>query len=157
MEVNPEVMKQAREGIERLDAMARKALSAGVPLDGAQHDDAVIDDFRAVMDDDLATPEGVAIVFKTVRRANTALDASDKGAAALVATAVELAESLGLSFDSGESESAADDDEIDALVQARTAARDRRDFADADRIRDDLTSRGIVVEDTPTGPVWRRV
>jgi cysteinyl-tRNA synthetase len=156
MELNPEIMKQAREGIERLDAMARKATSTGVGLDGDERDAEVIDGFRAVMDDDLATPEGVAIVFKTVRRANTALDAGDEGAAALVATAVELAGALGLSFDSGESESAADDDEIDALVQARTAARDRRDFAEADRLRDDLTARGVIVEDTPAGAVWRR-
>ena len=156
MELNPEIMKQAREGIERLDAMARKATSTGVGLDGDDRDAEVIDGFRAVMDDDLATPEGVAIVFKTVRRANTALDAGDEGAAALVATAVELAGALGLSFDSGESESAADDDEIDALVQARTAARDRRDFAEADRLRDDLTARGVIVEDTPAGAVWRR-
>ena len=39
---------------------------------------------------------------------------------------------------------------------ARTAARAAKDFAEADRIRDELTARGIVVEDTATGPIWRR-
>ena len=156
MEVNVEVMKQAREGIERLDAMARKAMAAGVSLDGPDRDADVVADFRTVMDDDMGTPEGVAIVFKTVRRANSAMDAGDPDAPTLVATAVELARALGLTFDTGQSAAADDDAEIDTLVVARTDAREAGDFADADRIRDDLTSRGVVVEDTPTGPVWRR-
>ena len=157
MEVNVEVMRQAREGIERLDAMARKAMSAGVAVDGADRDADVVADFRRVMDDDLGTPEGVAIVFKTVRRANIALDAAGAEASALVATAVELARALGLSFDTGESAAADDDAEIDTLVAARTGARQAGDFVEADRIRDALTARGVIVEDTPAGPVWRRI
>jgi cysteinyl-tRNA synthetase len=50
----------------------------------------------------------------------------------------------------------ADSDEIAALVAARQAARADRNFAEADRLRDVLTARGIVVEDTAAGPVWRR-
>ena len=48
------------------------------------------------------------------------------------------------------------DAEIDALVAAREAARAAKDWAEADRIRDELAARGIVVEDTPRGPEWRR-
>jgi cysteinyl-tRNA synthetase len=156
MEVNAEVMKQAREGIGRLDAMARKALAAGVALDGPGRDTETVAEFQAVMDHDLGTPEGVAIVFKTVRRANSALDAGDADAAALVATAVELASVLGLSFDPGGSTDPGRDAEIDPLVVARTEARESGDFALADRIRAELTALGVVVEDTPSGPVWRR-
>jgi cysteinyl-tRNA synthetase len=156
MEVNAEVMKQAREGIGRLDAMARKALAAGVALDGPERDTETVAEFQAVMDHDLGTPEGVAIVFKTVRRANSALDAGDADAAALVATAVELASVLGLSFDPGGSTDPGRDAEIDSLVVARTEARESGDFAVADRIRAELTALGVVVEDTPSGPVWRR-
>jgi cysteinyl-tRNA synthetase len=156
MEVNAEVMKQAREGIGRLDAMARKALAAGVALDGPERDTETVAEFQAVMDHDLGTPEGVAIVFKTVRRANSALDAGDAGAAALVATAVGLAAVLGLSVDPGSSTDTRGDAEIDSLVNARTRARESGDFAVADRIRAELTALGVVVEDTPSGSVWRR-
>ena len=52
----------------------------------------------------------------------------------------------------GDSEAA----EIDALVAARVQAKKDKNFAEADRIRDELTARGIVVTDTPNGPVWER-
>ncbi len=157
MELNGEVMDQARRAIERLDAMARKAVAAGVALDGPDRDDAVTATFTEVMDDDLGTPEGVAAMFETVRRANSALDAESDEAPRLVASAVDLAGALGLRIEtSAAGDGGTDDDEIDALVAARTAAREAKDFAEADRIRDELTARGIVVEDTPSGPIWRR-
>ncbi|MEM9466419.1 MAG: cysteine--tRNA ligase [Actinomycetota bacterium] len=154
MELNPGVMEQAREGVKRLDAMARKATGAGIALDGPERDAAAIDAFTQAMDDDLGTPEGVATMFETIRRANAAIDAADDAAPALVATAIDLAGAMGLAV--GDDEAGDDDAEIDALVAARTQARADKDFAEADRIRDELTARGIVVEDTPNGPVWRR-
>ena len=62
----------------------------------------------------------------------------------------------GREIDKESEEAKALDPEIDALVSARTEARASKDFAEADRIRDELTARGIVVEDTPNGPVWHR-
>ena len=158
MELNPEVMAQSREGLKRLDAMVRKASGADVPLDGAERDADAIAAFTAAMDDDLGTPEGVATMFETIRRANAALDAGDNAAAMLVATAIDLAGAMGLSVGPDGLGSGGDggDPEIDALVSARTEARANKDFAEADRIRDELTARGIVVEDTPNGPVWHR-
>jgi cysteinyl-tRNA synthetase len=50
----------------------------------------------------------------------------------------------------------ADDDDISALVLARTEARAARDWAESDRIRDELAGRGIVLEDGPDGTRWRR-
>ncbi len=154
MELNPAVMEQAREGVKRLDAMARKATSAGVPLDGPERDTGAITAFTTAMDDDLGTPEGVATMFETIRRANAALDVGDDTAGALVATAVELAEAMGLEVQ--RTKPTGDDTDIDALVVARTQARAEKDFVEADRIRDELTALGITVEDTPNGPIWHR-
>ena len=153
MEINPDVMAQARGAIERLDAMARKATAAGVALDGLDRDEATVEAFEAAMNEDMGTPEGVATIFETLRRANAALDAGDD-AGPLVATVVELAGALGLRIQTRADGD--DDNEIDDLVAARSAARDSKDFAEADRIRDELTDRGIVVEDTPTGASWHR-
>ncbi|MEM9518226.1 MAG: cysteine--tRNA ligase [Actinomycetota bacterium] len=155
MELNDDVMAQAREGVKRLDAMARKATGAGVPLDSAERDADAIAAFTSAMDDDLGTPEGVATMFETIRRANAALDAGGGSAAALVATAIDLAGAMGLTVGNDEGDGDGDA-EIEALVAARTAARAAKDFAEADRLRDELASMGIVVEDTPTGPVWHR-
>jgi cysteinyl-tRNA synthetase len=72
-----------------------------------------------------------------------------------VATVVQLAAALGLviggSTDTGEHDAA-----IDQLVRERDAARADKDFATADRLRDELTARGIILEDTPSGTVWHR-
>jgi cysteinyl-tRNA synthetase len=156
LEINVEVMAQAREGIKRIDAMARKASSAGVVLTTAERDAAGIARFRDAMDHDFGTPEAMASVFDLVRQANGAIDANDSNATALVSTAVELANSLGLDVGSLDGDPVADDAAIDTFVEERTIAKANKDFGEADRIRDELAAMGITVEDTPNGPVWYR-
>ena len=117
-------------------------------------DSDTIGTFNDEVDDDLATPSGIAIIFETVRQANAAIDAGEAmRAESLVATVHAMCGAFGLSLDRRDTET---DTEIDSLVAAREAARGARDFAAADRVRDELMARGIVLEDTPTGPVWRR-
>ena len=169
MEVNAETMAQARSAAARLDAMARRAAAAGVGIDGPGRDEGAVAAFRAAMDADLGTPEALAAVFETLRRANAALDrGDDRAAAVLAATVVELAEALGLPVSAqdraarsgpgaGAGEVAdAENAEIEVLVATRQKARAARDFAEADRLRDELATLGVTVEDTPSGPVWRR-
>ena len=116
------------------------------------------------MDDDLGSPQALAVIFDAVRDANRALDAeNDETAAALTATVLELACALGLELGrdsapggSGSTADEGDDAEIDELVDRRLAARESRDFAEADRIRNELAARGIALEDTPHGTSWRR-
>ncbi|HUP76451.1 MAG TPA: cysteine--tRNA ligase [Acidimicrobiales bacterium] len=157
MEINRAALDQSAAAIGRLDAMARRAIAAGIDLEAQVFVDELVGEFRDAMDDDLGTPSAVAVIFDALRQANAALDGSDLvGARALGATVAELAGVLGLTLDPGGSDGDDDDDEISALVEARQAARAGRDFAEADRLRDVLTERGIVIEDTPSGPVWRR-
>ena len=109
------------------------------------------------MDNDFGTPAAVAAIFDAVKRANIAIDRGEHfGAASLVATVVHLTGRSGL--DVGVTAGGDDDEsaEIDGLVAARVAARANRDFAEADRIRDELASRGITLEDTAAGTIWHR-
>ncbi len=154
VEINTEVLSQAREAIKRIDAMTRKALGAGLTLDAPERDEDARTAFAAAMNHDFGTPEAMALVFELVRRANGAIDAGED-ATALVATVAELAGALGLPLQ-GAGESAAGDDAIDELVAARTAAKANKDFAEADRIRDELNAMGVTVEDTANGPIWHR-
>jgi cysteinyl-tRNA synthetase len=156
LEISGDVMAQAREGIKRIDAMARKAASAGVVLTTAERDASGLTRFRDAMDHDFGTPEAMATVFDLVRQANGAIDANDPNATTLASTAVELANALGLLVGVVDDEIADDDAAIDALVTERTNAKANKDFEEADRIRDELSAMGITVEDTPSGPIWYR-
>ena len=109
------------------------------------------------MDDDFGTPAGLAVVFDLVREANVALDAGGTDRAATAhATVCDLAGALGLNLASDEQ--ASDDAltaEVEKMLDERDEARKAKDFASADRIRDELAARGIVLEDTPGGTIWR--
>lgn len=157
-DIDDDSMHQAREGIRRLDAMARKAHSAGVDQASAVRSNEALERFREAMDHDFGTPDAMATVFETVRRANGALDGNDESehAAALALTAIELANVLGLQVSLGGEPTEGGDADIESLVEARTQAKASKDFAEADRIRDELAAMGITVEDTANGPVWYR-
>jgi len=118
--------------------------------------------FAAAMDDDLAVPQALAVVHSAVRDGNTALSAGDKETATrLLAEVRGMLGVLGLDPLSEPWATGAGDDlrpVVDALVgvavEARQAARARKDYASADAIRDRLTAAGILVEDTPEGTRW---
>ena len=113
------------------------------------------DRFQAAMDRDLGTPLAVARIFDALRRANAALDRGTDEARILVDTVVELAQALGLAVDPGGHITEADA-AIEELVSQRQAAREAKDWAAADALRDELSALGVIVEDTPAGPTWHR-
>ena len=118
--------------------------------------DAHRNEFIEAMEDDLNTADALAAVFSLVRDINTAIAAGAKKAelTAFAECFDELTNVLGLVYNR-KTESL--DDEIEALIEQRTAARKAKDFATADAIRDKLKDMGIVLEDTPQGVKWTRV
>ena len=150
MEVTPDTVAPAEHALAGLDAFARRIAD----LPAAAADEIVLERFHNHMDDDLDTPAATALLFDAVRRANAALDAGETAAAAaLAAAAREMAAAVGLEL---RAEADAVDDETAELVRRRDEARQARDFAAADRLRDELATRGWVVEDTADGTKVRR-
>ena len=153
MELGRDVLTAAQRAVDGLDALARRSRAAEVRV-AQSSDDAVVQRFRAAMDDDFATPAALATIFDAASDANRSIDAGDADTASiLLRTVTELLGVLGLDLDDGRGGA---DSDIDALVDAREDARRSGDFETADRLRDDLATRGVTIEDTPAGPVWRR-
>ncbi|MCY4037167.1 MAG: cysteine--tRNA ligase, partial [bacterium] len=158
MELSDDALTGAAGAMERLRAWHRRATAAGLDRSAAPDPDAMAR-FAAAMDDDFGTPAGLAVVFDLVREANAALDAGEPGRAAAAHAAVcDLAAALGLMLGEpareGDRELAA---AINKLVAERDEARKAKDFAAADRIRDQLADRGVALEDTPNGTIWRTI
>ena len=114
--------------------------------------------FRKGLADDLNTAKALASMHTVLHQVNTALDGGGISAEVRQTLSEAFAEAdsvLGI-FPETEAAEAGDHDEIQTLVDERTEARKNKDFARSDAIRDELAARGIVIEDTPHGPVWRR-
>ena len=119
-------------------------------------------EFAEAMDDDLAIPQALAVLHERTRAGNAALDSEDLEAAARLRGEVfAMTEVLGINplspeWQGADSSHAATalSSLVDTLLAQREAARAGRDFAAADRIRQDLAAAGVQIEDTPTGPNW---
>jgi cysteinyl-tRNA synthetase len=121
--------------------------------------------FDAAMDDDFNTPDALAVMQGAARDLNSAKDTGRHAdAAALAAALRDMGGVLGLLqqppseyLKRGVGEAQLTDLQVDALIEARRAARKKKDFAESDRVRDALASAGIVLEDKPDGSTgWRR-
>jgi len=148
LELHSGNLEAAEEALRRLDALARRLEEVGgvAPAEGAG--DALWGDFRAHMDDDLATPQAIGVLFAGVTAANSAFDRGDSPAgAALARASLRGFEAIGL-VAVGIASVPAD---ILELARRRDAARAGRDWAAADRLRDEIVAGGYRVEDTPGG------
>jgi cysteinyl-tRNA synthetase len=148
IEISDVSMRNAEAALDRLDAFARRTASSV-----AQADQAVVDEFKAIVDNDFDTSGGTDLMFRQVRDGNSALDAGQLRAASVHAANVrEIAGAFRLRL--VEDQGAPED--MKQLAAARTEARASKDFARADEIRDELAAAGWVVEDLADGPVLRR-
>ena len=111
--------------------------------------------FETAMEDDFNTADAIAAIFDLVKYANTTATAegSKEYAKALYDLLVKLADVLGLIIDKKEEIL---DDEIEALIAERQAARKEKNFARSDEIRDELAAKGIVLLDTREGVKWKK-
>jgi cysteinyl-tRNA synthetase len=117
--------------------------------------------FNGALSDDLNTAAGLAAIFDLIRALNISMDHKQVGkgdAPAIMAAFDHFDRVLGvLSLRRAEDATPPiPQGEIDAAIQARQEARRKRDFAEADRIRQDLLARGVILEDGPQGTRWKR-
>ncbi|SFB77604.1 cysteinyl-tRNA synthetase [Marinospirillum celere] len=156
-------LKDARKSLERfytaLDGIETVVYPQRVNEQGQWRQD-----FYAAMDDDFNTPEALAVLFDLTRAVNRAREGEDTQlAAALAGELQELGAILGLlqqepkDFLQGQTEAASiNPDVIETLIEKRLMAKQERNFAEADRIRDDLAAQGIILKDSKDGTTWTR-
>ncbi len=166
MEYSPDALAEAAAGYRRIEGFVTRAAEASPSADSVEavpSAAALPGAFVAAMDDDLAVPSALAVVHEAVTEGNSALASGDVAGAAKHAAAVRaMMAVLGLDPLAEHWSGAGTDTSlrpvVDALVtvalRQRQAARERKDFAAADAIRDGLADAGIAVEDTPRGPRW---
>ena len=154
VEFSFEALDEAAAGFRRIENFLDRA-GAGEPGE-------LPEEFATAMDDDLGTPAAVAVLYDAVREGNRRLAAGED----VAATASEVRAMLGVlgldpddpAWPSTGTGDAKLTDAVDALVAGlldqRDRARQAKDFAAADTIRDQIKAAGIEVEDTPTGPKW---
>lgn len=149
-------LREAKGALERF-YNGLKGLPEATPAGG----ETFVERFGAAMDDDFNSPEACAVLFDMVREVNRLRESDLQAAAALAARLKELAGVLGVlqlepeAFLQAGAAGKVDAGEVEALIAARLAARAEKNWAESDRIRDQLTAMGVVLEDGKGGTTWR--
>lgn len=160
LEFSDEAMAESAAGYRRIEGFLRRAEEA---LGDGPSPVAVPVAFAAAMNDDLGVPQALAVVHDTVRAGNASLAEEDLTAARAARDDVAvMLDILGInpSADTwaGQTEDGAARRAlgplVDVVLAQRQAARERKDFAVADALRDGLAASGLVIEDTAAGPRW---
>lgn len=149
-------LKEAKGALERFYTALR-----GLPDVPAEGGESFTSRFGEAMDDDFNSPEACAVLFEMAREVNRLRETDQQGAAALAARLKELASVLGVlqmdpdAFLQAGAAGKVDAAQVEALIAARLQARSEKNWAESDRIRDQLTAMGVVLEDGKGGTTWR--
>ena len=175
LDFGPGRLEEAARSLERLyEALARADDLVGrspapIPPAGALTGplSPFLEEFAAAMDDALNAAKALGLVFDRLRELNRTCDAADRSAALAARDDLTRAGAvLGLFAEApaafldaarsrGQRRAGLTTAEIEAAIAARNDARHRKDFREADAIRERLREQGILLEDAPTGTVWR--
>ncbi|WP_313084745.1 cysteine--tRNA ligase [Pseudomonas sp.] len=149
-------LKEAKGALDRFYTAVR-----GLPEAEATGGETFVTRFGEAMDDDFNTPEACAVLFEMAREVNRLRETDLPAAAALAARLKVLAGVLGVlqmepdAFLQAGAASKVDAAEVEALIAARLQARAEKNWAESDRIRDQLSAMGVVLEDGKGGTTWR--
>ena len=158
-----DAMEQTKAGLDRLygvrdhmEQLLKGDMEAGSDADFDAAVEKEREEFMDAMDDDLNTARATGALFTLARDINSFIAKGAKRDSLQKAydTFMELAGVLGILYRREETD---EDSAIEALLEERKAARANKDFARADAIRDELFEKGIAIEDTREGTLWKRI
>jgi cysteinyl-tRNA synthetase len=158
---------EAGKGVERIYETVDRLDHLRPSRDGPGADPGLIDAFKREMDDDFNTPRATALIFEEIRSLNRMMDQAEaKGLHSRGLALKAMGEALGLLQEEAEGflrrkrerwveKQGLSTEWIDELIQRRQKARSEKRWREADRIRQELHEKGIALEDTPDGTVWK--
>jgi len=142
-------LDDARNSLKRLYTALDLVVPAEVAIDWAQPHAAR---FKAAMDEDFGTPEAIAVLFELAGEVNRTKSPETAGLLKALAASLGILQGDPRAF--LQAGSTLDEATIQARIDARAAAKAAKNFAEADRIRQELLEQGIVLKDSPTGTTW---
>jgi cysteinyl-tRNA synthetase len=164
MDFSKEGLEEAGKAADRIYETFERAARSVRNVAGTPRDAALLDDFRREMDDDFNTPRALALIFDEVRALNRLLDDQKTGGMETRAAALRaMCETLGL-LQEGYFERKKERwlkkgmgtrADVEGMIARRNRARADKNWEEADRIRNELQLKGIVIEDTPGGTLWK--
>ncbi|MDE6025761.1 MAG: cysteine--tRNA ligase [Lachnospiraceae bacterium] len=161
-----ELVEASKSGLDRIKTGAlhlEEAEAAGKDKEMTEQEkehaaviDSLVSKYEEAMEDDLNTADAISVIFELVKHTNTTVKTGESTKSYVqkaYKTLCKLTEVLGIIV---KEEAVLLDDEIENLIQERQEARKAKNFARADEIRDLLTQKGIILEDTREGVRWKR-
>lgn len=159
-----ELLDSAKASLERMyNALTRLNGYLSTASEDVQPEDETVkasllsykERFIEKMDDDFNTADAISVIFELIRDVNIKIN--ENSSISLITFAMDLLRDLGSPLGILQNPVGGTlEEEIEALIAKRNEARKNRDFATADKIRNDLASEGIILEDTPSGVRWSR-